>query len=233
MANVAYRLKADTSIPRALRVLDEDAEGNPVYQTEGRNYAEGDVVLANDITPPVRERAENGDLDHLLEPISQSEYDEAIATSDLTFVPEHEAERVVLENAGRPTAGTDVILNLNAQGGEAAAEALETAKKEGRDERPNINADKHEGVPPLGQETDRISQVGERGTEEVEVEGREIPEGVAQTHAAQTAEVRASQNVDQDRDDANTDSAGRTQTRRRRPQAKADEKAEKTQEKSE
>lgn len=138
MANEAYRVKADVSLPRAIREVEELVNGQKLYETVGVSYNEGDVVLAEDITPPLREKAENGGLDHLLEPISRKEYDEAKEGQADIYIPEHEAEREVLKDAGHQVLGRDQVIELASAGADDAKKAQEDAKGDGADERPNL-----------------------------------------------------------------------------------------------
>lgn len=112
----AYRMKADVSLPRAIREVETLAGGEKVYETEGRNYAAGAVVLARDISPTVVEKIENGELDHLLEEVSMEDAETVLGkTSVPTYAPEHEAERVVLEEAGNNVLSKEEIVQLNAE----------------------------------------------------------------------------------------------------------------------
>lgn len=136
----AYRLKVDASFPKALRKDGgEDLEGNPTYLTEGRNYAEGSYVYADDLTPRDRERADNGELDHLLEEASREDADAFHALRERgVFIPEHEAEEVILDNYGHEVVPRDQVLELKAAGSDAAADAQEAALADDAGERPNI-----------------------------------------------------------------------------------------------
>lgn len=139
----AYKLKADASFPQAIRQADELADGTAVYETVGRNYPEGSYVLASEMTPRDRERAENGDLDHLLESASVKDaeaYNASVDPQYGTFIPEHEAEAVVLEEYGHQIVPRDQVIEAKSAGAEAAKNNLEAAKAEGRDERPGITA---------------------------------------------------------------------------------------------
>src|SRR4051794_9250796 len=117
----AYRLLADASLPKALRKDgNEDLDGNPTYLTEGRNYAEGSYVYSADLTPRDRERAENGDLDHLLEAANADDADAYYALRDRgVFIPEHEAEEVILSDYGHEVIPKDQVLELKAAGSDA------------------------------------------------------------------------------------------------------------------
>lgn len=117
----AYRVKQDVSLPRAIRPIYDDStsrNGLELYQTEGRNYAAGDYVLAEDITPPLRKKAEDGDLDHLLEPVDPDEAknvldEQARASRVSTFTPEHATEAHAMELAGHEVeegSGTEQVV---------------------------------------------------------------------------------------------------------------------------
>jgi len=135
-----YRLLADASFPKALRKDGgEDLDGNPTYLTEGRNYAEGSFVYAEDLTPRDRERAEKGELKHLLTSASRDEADAYNALRERgVFIPEHEAEEVILETYGHEVVPRDQVLELKAAGADAAAEAQEAALADDAGERPKI-----------------------------------------------------------------------------------------------
>lgn len=117
----AYKVKQDVSLPKAIRPLYDDSvarDGLELYQTEGRNYAAGDYVLAEDITPPLRKKAEDGELDHILEPVDVNEATEVLSelrrNSMLSsFVPEHATEAHAMELAGHevldPDTGEQVV----------------------------------------------------------------------------------------------------------------------------
>lgn len=149
----AYKLKRDASIPRAIREVEELAGGEVLYETEGINYREGDYVLAEEISPPIRERIENGELDSVLEEASK---DDALAARRAgeqqarfgLFTPEHETEAEALESYGHETISRDVAIEQNAAGADAAKEALEAGKEDGRDKRPNLTSPE---VPSLAE----------------------------------------------------------------------------------
>jgi hypothetical protein len=119
----AYKVKQDVSLPRAIRELYDDSQnrgGQVFYQTEGRSYSAGDYVLAEDITPPLRKKAEDGDLDHLLEPVDVEEAREVLdglrrSAHVGSFVAEHAVEAHAMELAGHevemPGAGTEQVLS--------------------------------------------------------------------------------------------------------------------------
>lgn len=98
----AYKLKVDKTLHRVLRVAGELADGTKLYEKEGVNYAAGSYVLASSLSPRDKEKVQNGELDDVLEPVSLEEAQAALGAVDApkgSFVPEHEAERVVLEGS--------------------------------------------------------------------------------------------------------------------------------------
>lgn len=150
----AYRLLKDVSFPRPIRPAGELADGSVLYETVGVNYATGSYVLESELTPRDAGRAADGELNDLLE-ASDSAAAEAYRLDRThnetysTFVPEHEAERVALQEYGH-----EVLTRQEATGntgqsgvgtGEAAA-AVEAAKASGADQRPGLTA---ESVPSL------------------------------------------------------------------------------------
>ena len=146
MANEAYEVLQDTSLPRAIREIDELVDGKKIYETVGQNYPAGSVVLADEISPDIRESIEStDDYDHVLRPISRKdalEFRDQQQYGDQygTFVPEHEAEAEILDRYGHETVPRAHTLELNAAGADEAKKALEEAKKDDADARPNLTA---------------------------------------------------------------------------------------------
>jgi hypothetical protein len=124
----AYKLKQDASLPRVLRYV-KAADGSDIEETTGQAYAKGDYVLASAMTDRDRERAENGDLDHILEESTVEEAQQAWAEAGAAgvFIPEHEVERYALLDAGHVVVERDQVLELRAAGAEAFAEAFEAS----------------------------------------------------------------------------------------------------------
>jgi hypothetical protein len=134
----AYKVKKDIAIPRPVAVLAERPDGSRVYATEGRNYGAGSVVFAADVVPDVLERIEGGELDEFLEPVSGDELDDLLTSERSLFIPEHEAENVILREYGHETLGKVEQLELNSAGADAAREGIEAARQDGADERPGL-----------------------------------------------------------------------------------------------
>lgn len=143
----AYKLKADASFPEPL------TESDDVYAVLGRNYAAGDYVLARALTKRDRERAENGDLDHLLEPASMEDAEVAGSEKGL-FIPEHEAESVALLEYGHQIVPRDQLLELASAGAEEAGQALEAAKEDGADERPALKLSTFPSLAEVSNDTE-------------------------------------------------------------------------------
>jgi hypothetical protein len=178
----AYKVTQDVSLPRALRLSEELIDGEKLYETEGVNYAAGDYVLAKDLAPNLRERAENGELDHVLEEVSLEEAEEGIRLAGLTqgtFIPDHEVEAYYLDLAGHNTVPRDQVLELKSEGSDSAKEALEAAKDSGSDERPGL-PDRTPEVPSLVEASlDADTTVSPQDSEHVEVpKGTEQPPGI-------------------------------------------------------
>lgn len=112
----AYKVKQDVSLPRAIRPLYDDSvarQGTELYQTEGRSYRVGEYVLAEDITPPLRKMAADGELDHLLEPVDYDEAVEVLRTQSRygrvrSFTPEHATEAHALKLGGHEVVETEL-----------------------------------------------------------------------------------------------------------------------------
>ena len=175
MANEAYKLKADASIPQAIRPVEELPDGTVEYETIGRNYAAGAYVLADEISPPLREMAENGDLDHLLESVSLDEAQEARSQVETrVLIAEHEAEREVFNGAGAVVVPREQVLELASAGADAAAQAQEEAKADDADERPSLTAPE---TPQVNHEQSAIPE-GQDAVDEELLEGVQRPPGL-------------------------------------------------------
>lgn len=146
----AYRAKVDVSIPRPISRLSKEGE-EEVWATEGVNYPAGTHVLSENMTPRDRERAEKGELDHLLEPASLEDAQNAPVGEPefAVFVPEHEAEAHVLETYGHGIVPGEQQLEMMSAGAENARAYQEAVKGAGLDERPvqTMLAQERERVP--------------------------------------------------------------------------------------
>ena len=150
----AYKVKQDITIPRAVRPLEELPDGTVTYETEGRNYPEGSYVLASNISPPVLERVEGGELDDYLEEASGDEAEAAAALAERaeffsTFIPEHEVEAYLMASYGHVTVPRNQVLELRSAGADQAATNLDEAKSAGRDVRPALDPEVHPSNPEL------------------------------------------------------------------------------------
>lgn len=140
----AYRIKQDVSFPRVIaRTGDgDDAE----YTTEGSNYAAGSILHHRTLTPRDAKRAESGELDHLLEPLSDEEadayegFDGSQEPEVGIFVPEHEAEQHALEAHGHHIVPKEQVLEAMSAGEEHSARYQQAVKEAGMDHRPNQEA---------------------------------------------------------------------------------------------
>lgn len=140
----AYKILQDTSLPRAVARLEDDVNGNEQYQTEGRAYRAGEYVLAEDVTPPVRESIDNGDWDGIVESVSRDEAVEAINYQQVgVFAPEHAVEHQALVEAGHKVLDRQGVLEARSLGSDDAAAAIEAQKEEIGDERPNLTFEGH------------------------------------------------------------------------------------------
>jgi len=201
MANEAYKLKADASFPRAIRKA-VNVDGVELVETEGRTYDSGSYVLADDLTERDRERAENGELDHLLEPVSKEEAEAGLSSSEFgVFIPEHEAERHVFQEYGHQTVPRDQVLELRAAGAEEAREVLEAAKEDGADERPALREPNRPSLVEVSNDTEggvnNVPEESEHVSEEA-VEGLEQPPGIpvgADKASAEGAEAKPKRSV--------------------------------------
>jgi len=141
----AYKVKQDTSLPRALRLLREDEIEGKVYETVGVYYRAGDYVLAENVDPNTREAIDDGQFDAVLESVDRKEAEDGLAAASVergVFIPEHEVERYAMVEYGHETVPKDQVLELRAAGADAAKSNLEAAKSDGLDERPQITEQK-------------------------------------------------------------------------------------------
>ena len=173
----AYKVLTDTSLPRTLR-RTVNIDGVEIEEVSGQIYAAGEYVLAEEMTAADRERAENGDLDHLLEKADLKEAEEARAASaGGLFIPEHEVERYALLDAGHRVVERDQVLELRSAGAEAAAEAFPEYTPEAQIveqasfiEVPSLTEDVP--VVPETADEDKVDEVA------LEAAGTEMPPGL-------------------------------------------------------
>lgn len=137
MAENAYKVLKDTSFAYPLRTA-VTIDGVEVEETTGRAYAAGDYVFEHELAARVRNRLENGELEDFLESVDYSEAEEGrrAVTSGL-HIPEHEAERYALLDAGHRVIERDQVLDLRSAGAEAAREFVELSHK-GPNDNPQI-----------------------------------------------------------------------------------------------
>jgi hypothetical protein len=150
----AYKVKKDISLTRAIREIGERVDGSKLYEQRGVNYPVGSFVLSKNISPPLRERVENGELDDFLEPADGDEAKAAISLGELgsyfgTYIPEHEVESYLLREYGHTTVPRDQVLELKSAGAEAAAEALEASREGEPSDEDNPLPKNAEVVPAL------------------------------------------------------------------------------------
>jgi hypothetical protein len=181
VAAEVYKVKQDISIERAIREAGELVDGTKQYETEGINYPVGSYVLAKNISPPVRERVENGELDAFLEEASGEEAEAALALGDMavyysTFIPQHEVEAYYLNRHGHTVVPRDQELEMKSAGADQAQANLEAAKEAGLDERPNLTAP---DTPSLAEVSRGEAENVPQTSEHVDVpEGTQQPPGM-------------------------------------------------------
>lgn len=134
MANAAYKVTQDITIPRAV-ASEELADGTTVYQNESVNYGVGDYVLEENISPPVLEHVDQ--LKDFLESVDRKEAENALRAGEGygTFVAEHSAEAFILDQYGHTVVPREQVVELAAAGADAAKEAAEAAKEDDADKR--------------------------------------------------------------------------------------------------
>lgn len=117
----AYRVLKDTTIPRALYVIGETANGETLYETEGVSYSAGEYVLEENITPTVRDNISTGQFDHILSECDRSTAERVLGTKAVgTFAPEHEVEHEALVKAGHKIISKEAQLSLDAAADDAS-----------------------------------------------------------------------------------------------------------------
>jgi hypothetical protein len=132
-----YRALADVSFPKPIAQISEND-----WATEGVNYPAGSLIPEDHLTPYVRERAESGDLDHILEPVEDDEFDQNYEIqkggepTTGVFIAEHEAEAHALRMGGHIVVPRDQAIEAAAAGQEHARRYQEAVKQHGLDERP-------------------------------------------------------------------------------------------------
>lgn len=208
MANEAYKVTTDTSLKRSLRRVTT-VEGVEVEESTGQAYRAGEYVLASELTQRDRERAENGELDHLLESVSLSEANEAReANTSGLFIPEHEVERYALLDGGHRVVEKDQVLELRSQGAEAARSALEASKEGPNDANPEITEQpSFVEVPSITEAQNNGEAVVPVDAEqvdvaEVEARGVELPPGLPVGPTLAKAEGADPEEVDKDTEKA-------------------------------
>jgi hypothetical protein len=135
MAEGAYKVKQDISIPRPVRE-SELPDGTKVEETEGRTYGVGDYVLEEDISSAVKDRIESGDLDDFLESVGREEAEEAMKGVGYgTFIAQHSAEAFVLDQYGHTVVPREQVVELASAGAEEVSQRIEEAKEDDADER--------------------------------------------------------------------------------------------------
>lgn len=135
----AYRTLRDTSLPKALFYVGETANKDQLYETVGISYPAGSPVLEEDLSPPLRERVNNGELKTLLEEIKREDaLTELNAVERGAFAPEHSVEALALANAGHRILDREQIIELRSLGSKDAAKAQKEAYKNDADARPNL-----------------------------------------------------------------------------------------------
>ena len=226
----AYKVKQDITIPRAVRPLEELPDGTVTYETEGRNYPAGSYVLADNISPPVRERIENGELDGFLEEASGDEAEAAQRLGERaefysTFIPEHEVEAYQMSLYGHEIVPRNQVLELRAAGAEQASTNLEDAKSAGLDERPALDPEVHPSNPELPS----LAEVSRGEAENVPDGGEvEIPPGLEFPPGLPVGDdLAAAEGADVDREEKAPAAAEPAPTaRRRRPASQSGEEGE-------
>lgn len=191
----AYKVLADTTIPRALRHVEDDEIVGSVYETEGINYPAGSYVLARDIDPNTLRQVEAGEKDHLLEAVSGEEAEAAFAEAERagrfsTFIPEHENEAHIQQQYGHTVIPRQQEIELRSQGAEAVAAAQEELKSDGADERPGLTAAE---VPSLVEASNEGKVVAADAEPVAVPAGTEQPPGIPVG-----ADLAASRGADED-----------------------------------
>lgn len=125
------------------KLVADGTFATPVGETtdfvQAATYGAGDYISSDELSEKDQERAKNGELDHLLESVSEKEVEEAASRDDrLVRIPEHEVERYIEKQAGRVVVERDQLLELKSAGAEGDADSQAQAYEGGASERPRI-----------------------------------------------------------------------------------------------
>lgn len=136
MANAsAYRAITDVSFPKVVAKISDDD-----YAVEGVNYPAGSLIPHGNLTPRDQKRAESGELDHLLAPVNDGEYDRSLDFESEPefgiFVAEHEAEAHALREAGHHVIPKTQVLESLSGSAKHVADYQAAAEAAGVTERP-------------------------------------------------------------------------------------------------
>lgn len=136
-----YRTKHDVSFPV---VVARTGEGENDYAAEGRNYPAGSLVYHDTLPPYLQKQAQEGKLDHVLDPIEddeefehESNYVQAGEPEFGIFAAEHEAEAHALREAGHHVIPKQQLLESLSAGAPHAERYQNAVKEAGLDRRPN------------------------------------------------------------------------------------------------
>lgn len=129
MANDAYLVKQDITLPRAISLQEELPDGTKVYNEESINYGAGDYVLSENVSPSVMEMVTGGELGDFLEPADRDEAEAAMREGTFgTFIAEHSAEAYILDQYGHTVVPREQAVEVSAAGNEGASAFMEKVK---------------------------------------------------------------------------------------------------------
>ena len=152
MAKKAYRIKQDVAFPKVISKVKGEGD-SAEYEVEGTNYSAGSYITDAEMTPRDKKRAEDGELEHLLEPVDLEEAESYAGNEPQfgIFFPEHEAEAHALKQYGHRIIPKDQQLEIMASDAKFSAEYQAHVKEQGLDRRPvqEFLAQPEERVPSV------------------------------------------------------------------------------------
>jgi hypothetical protein len=137
MADTAYKVLQDTSLPRPIRT-STTTDGVEVEEVTGQAYAAGDYVYASELSAEGRQRIEDGELDDFLEKSPRGGRDGAPPSRPVCSSRSTRSSGTRCSTQGHRVIEKDQVLDLRAAGADAAREFLEASKEGPNDANPGI-----------------------------------------------------------------------------------------------
>lgn len=148
-----YQATADVSIPKPVAKVDPSKEDSD-WVTEGMTYPRGSLISEDWLTPRDRQRAEAGELSHVLQDSDQELSEDVVPGGAFNepeqgvFIPEHEAEATALKIAGHVVVPKEQQMEVLSASAQHHADYQAAVKERGLDKRPVVEM--------LQQESERV-----------------------------------------------------------------------------